>query len=189
MKKKVLGSEEKVVVMRFMPVILLAVFGLLLLGCIQTEVKDTSLNASNVTLPPVAPPANPNASAGNQTNLTPNTPPVVLPNVTNETREVTLDYIYTTNCNYCHEMEAVLVKLEAELPADRFIVRYWNMDYKDQVPEIAEIYAKYRALNFLVGYPTFVINGNSPVAGNIPENDFRTWVCIQFNEPRPAACS
>jgi len=85
-------------------------------------------------------------------------------------------------------MKPMVASLEKMLPADRFLVRYWNEASRASSPETAAIYATYTRAGYFQGYPTFVANGNDPRVGEMSEASFKSWVCSKFSAPKPAGC-
>lgn len=102
--------------------------------------------------------------------------------------EVTMDFLYSDACVHCQRMKPYVAALEKELPQDRFAVRYWSEDDYRAGGQAAEVYGTYEAMGFFPGYPTFVINGDDYRAGEMPEAQFREWVCSKFSAPKPQAC-
>ncbi|MFH1285280.1 MAG: thioredoxin family protein [Candidatus Micrarchaeota archaeon] len=107
----------------------------------------------------------------------------------NETREVTLDFLYADWCSHCSNMKPIVAKMSEDFPKERFIVRYWNEAERKSDEDTGEIYARYEKAGGFKGFPTFVINGEKVVVGEKSEKEFQAWVCEEFSEPKPEACT
>ncbi|MCX8174825.1 MAG: thioredoxin family protein [Candidatus Micrarchaeota archaeon] len=104
------------------------------------------------------------------------------------TKEVTMDFLYADWCGHCAKMKPIVQKLESELPAERFAIRRWRDEDRQSDSAVAEVFSYYAQKGDFVGFPTFIINGKQVQAGEMPEEQFRSWVCGQFSSPKPKAC-
>jgi thiol-disulfide isomerase/thioredoxin len=99
-------------------------------------------------------------------------------------KEVTLDFMYADWCGHCQKMKPIVSELEAQLPKDRFEVKYWSEADSKAGKEASAVFAKYG----LRGYPTFVINGVDRRDGEMPQASFKAWICSKFSSPLPEGC-
>ena len=101
-------------------------------------------------------------------------------------KEVTIDFLYADWCPHCQAMKPRVANVISQLPADRLEVRYWNDADRAKNTTVAAIYSDYMSKG-MTGFPTFVSNGEMR-AGEMPEADFKAWVCSQFSAPKPTGC-
>jgi len=104
---------------------------------------------------------------------------------TSSQKEVTVDFLYADWCPHCQNMKPRVANVIAQLPADRFQVRYYN-DADRGNATVAAVYANYMAKG-MTGFPTFVANGEMR-SGEVPEAEFKAWVCSKFSSPKPTGC-
>ncbi len=104
------------------------------------------------------------------------------------TKEVTIDFLYADWCPHCQKMKPIVAALEKALPSDRFAIRMWRDEDKGTDPAVSEVYSTYSSKNMFAGFPTFIINGVDSKAGEMPEADFKAWVCGKFSSPKPNGC-
>lgn len=100
-------------------------------------------------------------------------------------KEVVVDFLYADWCQHCQNMKPRVANVIAQLPADRFQVRHYN-DADRGNAAVAAVYANYMAKG-MTGFPTFVANGEMR-AGELPEAEFKAWLCSKFSSPKPAGC-
>jgi len=111
-----------------------------------------------------------------------------LPATLTPTKEVTLDFLYADWCSHCAAMKPLIAKLEQELPSDRFTIRKWRDEDRQNDGNVRAAFDFYSQKGAFVGFPSFIINGETSKAGEMPEAQFRSWVCSQFSSPKPSGC-
>jgi len=103
-------------------------------------------------------------------------------------KEVTIDFLYADWCGHCQNMKPRVASVASQLPAGRLEVRYWNEADRGSNPDVAAVYSDHAAKGYFKAFPTFVANWDDYRVGEMPEQDFKAWVCSKFSAPKPSGC-
>jgi len=111
-----------------------------------------------------------------------------LPSSLSPTKEVTMDFLYADWCPHCQKMKPIVAALEQALPADRFTIRRWRDEDRQTNSSVSSVFDFYSQKGSFAGFPTFIINGEDAKAGEMPEVQFKAWICSKFKSPAPSGC-
>ena len=102
--------------------------------------------------------------------------------------KIIMEFLYADWCSHCSLMKPIVTELEGKISKDRFEVVWLNEKDRATNANVASIYDKYTRLGIFQGFPTFVINGETPLVGSRDKKVFVGWVCAQFSGEMPQAC-